>query len=106
MFFFINSSNGLIEGRATGGAGIILYSDDFSEEDESLLSLSLSDSDSDSSSSSEPDDDVKILQSEKFMLKNRSPYQTELTNKNLMASTSNNKDSGKLSGFSKGSNIN
>ena len=40
------------------------------------------------------------------MLKNRSPYQTELTNKNLMASTSNNKDSGKLSGFSKGSNIN
>ena len=39
------------------------------------------------------------------MLQNRSPYQTELTNKNLMSSTSNFKDSGKLSGFSKGSNI-
>ena len=34
VFFFINSSNGLIEGRETGGTGgIILYSDDFSEEE-------------------------------------------------------------------------
>ena len=64
-----------------------------------------SDSDSDSSSSSEPDDEVKILQSEKFMLQNRSPYQTELTNKNIMKSTSNYKDTGKLSGFSNGANI-
>ena len=62
VFFFINSSNGLIEGRETGGTGgIILYSDDFSEEDESLLSLSLFDSDSDSDPDSDSDSDLLIF---------------------------------------------
>ena len=61
VFFFINSSNGLKEGRATGGAGIILYSDDFFEEDESLLSISDSDSESDSDSDCDSDSDLLIF---------------------------------------------